>query len=652
MINWHIVTAEMYRNGTPIDGHMYFLSDTKEIYRGTVPFTESVVLYTELPIAPAIAINKLYINSTTLEGRIWNGSDWTIVIQPVADVVEDVAGKPVSGKAVAAYVSAEMAKMANSADTISALSWDSAEHLLTITKGNQSTEEIIFDGLGVNLQYVADTGELQLLDASGNAIGNAINLGLEKFVSSGEYDPESQNIILYFDAEKTESVTIPVGSLVDTYTAESSNTVDLNVTNNKFVANVKIHTGDGNLITADENGLYVAPIDLTGKMDKVAGAVEGNIATLDAEGNVIDSGKSFDDLASNVNIFKGTGSAPADVVPAGTTPAQGDIAIVKTQIGTTEPAKYQHTAYVYDETNGWMAMDGNYSAANVFFPEDLKTTNAIGNITLTNGQATVAAAGKNLIDVWNSIFVQPKDPTVTPPSVSLTFSQAKKYEVGSEVAPSYNATLNPGSYEWGPNTGITASSWAITATDGSTTVATASTNSGNFDTITVRDATNYKIKAVATYEAGTVPNNNLGNPGAGQIAAGSKEATSSAITGYRKYFYGTVTNKDMVMAADSEGISNFIRGLTNSTSAAVNSTSIALTVPVGAMRVIFAYPESLRDVTDVLDKNASSAQIKSAFTQVIIPVEGANNFDAINYKVYYQDLAKANDTANTYNIKI
>lgn len=646
MINWHIVTAEMYRNGTPIDGHMYFLSDTKEIYRGTVPFTESVVLYTELPVAPAIALNKLYINSTTLEGRIWNGSDWTIVIQPVADVVEDVAGKPVSGKAVAAYVAAEMSKMANSADTISALSWDSAEHLLTITKGNQSTEDIIFDGLGVNLQYVADTGELQLLDASGNAIGNAINLGLEKFVSSGEYDPESQNIILYFDAEKTESVTIPVGSLVDTYTAESSNTIDLSVTNNKFVANVKIHTGDGNLITADENGLYVAPIDLSGKMDKVVGAVEGNIATLDAEGNVVDSGKSFDDLASNVNIFKGIGSAPIDVVPAGTTPAQGDIAIVRTQIGTTEPAKYQHTAYVYDESNGWMAMDGNYSAANVFFPEDLTTTNAIGNITLTNGQATVSAAGKNLIEVWNSIFVQAKDPKVTQPSVSLTFSQAKAYEVGTKVTPSYSATLNAGSYEFGPPTGIIASNWEVKAVDNGTTVGTSETYSGSFTEFTVNDSTNYTITATATYEAGAVPNNNLGNPGAGQIVAGSKSKTSSAVTGFRKYFYGTLNSNDVAQLTSAT-----IRGLTNSITYAKAGTKFTMNVAKGIMMTVFAYPESIQDATTVFD-NGISQNVLSGFKQTIVEVEGANGFDAVNYKVYYMPLAEANLTATTYTITI
>jgi len=42
----------------------------------------------------------------------------------------------------------------------------------------------------------------------------------------------------------------------------------------------------------------------------------------------------------------------------------------------------------------------------VIFSEDLTTTSAIGNIKLTNGQATIPAAGKNLVEVWNTIFVK------------------------------------------------------------------------------------------------------------------------------------------------------------------------------------------------------------------------------------------------------
>ena len=128
MFRWHIVTSEEFRNGSPVAGDMYFLSDTREIYRGADPFTESVIMYTDLPNNPAI--NRLYINSNTLEGKIWQGIEkgWTTVVNAVSDTVTDQAKLPVSGKAVVAYVAAEIAKVTASKDTLNKLSWDSANH--------------------------------------------------------------------------------------------------------------------------------------------------------------------------------------------------------------------------------------------------------------------------------------------------------------------------------------------------------------------------------------------------------------------------------------------------------------------------------------------------------------------------------------------
>jgi hypothetical protein len=45
----------------------------------------------------------------------------------------------------------------------------------------------------------------------------------------------------------------------------------------------------------------------------------------------------------------------------------GDVVIIKELIVN---GKYQHTAYIFDNNN-WIPMDGNYSAANVFTPEDI-----------------------------------------------------------------------------------------------------------------------------------------------------------------------------------------------------------------------------------------------------------------------------------------
>ena len=326
-------------------------------------------------------------------------------------------------------------------------------------------------------------------------------------------------------------------------------------------------------------------------------------------------------------------------VLAGATPKKDDIFIVKTLISGD---KYSFTAYVYNGT-AWVAMDGNYNAESVYFDEDLVTTSAIGNITLTNGQATIPSTGKNLKEVFNAIFVQEKNPTITQPSVNLTFAQAGAYEVGTSVTPSYSASLNPGSYQYGPATGVTATAWAISDTASHS----ASTASGEFDPVVVADGTNYTITAQATHGAGATPKTNVGNDYAsGAIQAGTKSKTSSAITGYRNSFYGTVTNKDSVTSA-------VVRALAGKSGKALtNGATFNVSIPVGALRVIIAYPATLRDVSSIQDVNGMSAEIKSGFTKTTVQVEGANGATAIDYKVYTMDFANANDTANTYKVTI
>ena len=317
----------------------------------------------------------------------------------------------------------------------------------------------------------------------------------------------------------------------------------------------------------------------------------------------------------------------------------GDIAIIKRVIASE---KYEYTAYVYNGTS-WCAMDGNYNAENVYFDKDLVTTSAIGNITLTNGQATIAATGKNLKQVFDTIFVKEKNPSVTQPSVGVSLAGAGAKEVGTKIIPSYTTSFNGGKYEFGPATGCNPISWSVTDSDGSSPLTTAT---GKFAEITVADDTNYKVNATVNYSEGAIPVTNVGNEyAAGKIAAGSKSATSSAITGYRNSFYGTLTEK-------GELTSDIIRSLKKSNKALTNGNSFDITIPVGAKRVVFAYPATLRDVTSVKDVNGLNAEISGAFTKSTLSVEGLNNFQGINYKVYVTDFAEAVATANTYKVTI
>ncbi len=317
----------------------------------------------------------------------------------------------------------------------------------------------------------------------------------------------------------------------------------------------------------------------------------------------------------------------------------GDLAIVKRAIAGD---KFQYTGYAYNGSE-WAAMDGNYNAENVYFAKDLITTSAIGNITLTNGQATIAAEGKNLKQVFETIFVKEKNPTVVQPSVSVSLNGAGAKEVGTKVTPSYNATFNKGSYEYGPDTGL-AATWAVKDSRNEEGTAAA----GSFSELEVGDNTNYTVTATATYGAGATPLTNIGNPyAAGAIVAGSKNGTSSAITGYRNSFYGTLTEMPEALSSAT------IRGLSGKANAKwANGKTFTISIPVGAKAVIFAYPATLRDVTSVKDVNGLSAEVKSAFVKSTLSVEGANAYAGADYKVYVSEFAEAVQKANTYNVTI
>lgn len=319
--------------------------------------------------------------------------------------------------------------------------------------------------------------------------------------------------------------------------------------------------------------------------------------------------------------------------------AIGDIAIVKDAIVENN---YQHTAYVYNGQN-WAAMDGNYNAENVYFDEDFIFTKAVGTVSIpSSGSISVKAAGKNMKEFFAGLFAAEQNPSATKPTASIALQSAASVEAGSSYEPSYAITFNKGKYTYGPDTGITAT-YAVSDTNGGTN----DVASGKMTSFVVGDDAEYVINATVSYTEGAVPVSNLGNPvESKKIAAGTIELATSAVKGYRNAFYGTLTEK-------GELTSDIIRGL-NKTNADVAAGSVmTVNVPVGAMRVVIAYEATLQDLTSVLDKNDSNANIVSGFGEPrTIAVEGAEHYDAINYKVYVMDFANPYDAANVFTATI
>lgn len=320
---------------------------------------------------------------------------------------------------------------------------------------------------------------------------------------------------------------------------------------------------------------------------------------------------------------------------------EGDMAIVKSTIG--EAVTY--TAYVYNDAK-WQAMNGNYNANNVYFDKDLFTTTEIGYVTLQNGSAHIPTTGKNLTDTWEQIFVKEQNPTVTQPAVSFTQITTGSFEVGTSITPSYDAKMSAGSYSYGPATGLTAKSWNVNLRKGNTSVQNKTTAKDKFTAIILADGDSYTINAEASYDDAAVPVTNKGKAyAAGQIKAGKVSKTSGTISCYRNTFYGTTANKDSL---DSPTI----RGLNKTDKALKAGDSVTIALPAGAVRVVFAYPATLRDITSVKDVNGLNAEIVSAFKKETITVAGAGNDSGISYKVFTTEFADPIEKANNYIVKI
>lgn len=326
-------------------------------------------------------------------------------------------------------------------------------------------------------------------------------------------------------------------------------------------------------------------------------------------------------------------------VVAGAEIHTGDTAIVKRTIIND---KISHTAYVYNGTN-WAACDGNYNAKNVYFDADLTLTETFGKYKPgASGSIDVPSAGQSVYGLIDDAFAQEKNPTATPPSASVTISGGYgTFEIGTKKNLTYSASLNGGSYTYGPNpTGVVATGYTVTC-DGKT----ADAATGSFENI-VADGTK-KISVSITHSAGSIPKTNKGKEyAAAQIKAGTKTATSSqSLVGVRYMFWGPMTD------ASAELNSANIRALAHKEESKAK-TLATFGAGAGAKKVVVAVPAG-RKITKVLLTSAMNADITSIFVKqgTQSQVEGAEGYTAAAYDVYVYQPASIG-AGETYSITI
>lgn len=147
------------------------------------------------------------------------------------------------------------------------------------------------DGTGTPL-FSFDFPEELYLQQTGTEI-------VSNFAWSNATYPDSTNpnldgktvLVLAVKGDKQTGATVKYSFVDMANVIKAISEGDSSIRVNGYAINVRISAETGNLLKLKSDGLYVGSDDT--KADKVANATAGNIATLDANGNLVDSDISF-----------------------------------------------------------------------------------------------------------------------------------------------------------------------------------------------------------------------------------------------------------------------------------------------------------------------------------------------------------------------
>ena len=355
-------------------------------------------------------------------------------------------------------------------------------------------------------------------------------------------------------------------------------------------------------------------------------------------------------------------TADSELLATVTPNAVGDVAVITTVV---DEVTYEKSSYTWDG-DSWVATNGCVDADKAIIRDNIIMAgnySQVGNLTKNqNGTATFATKGKSVMDALTEIFskrLQPNNPT-NPSLGNVTISRTGNVECGTKIenVTVSEVTFNPGSYQYGPATGVTASSWKTEriSNNGTATIegagaggAVTDDNAGAGFMIGDQpgDFSSLSYRVTAEHTKGAVANDNLGSPSEPpkKISAGSVNKTSGTITAFRKFFYGTL------MESNASPDSDTIRSLTGSNAPCKNGQTFSITIPEGTKTVIIAYPSTFRDLTSVKDTEAFGTPITASFVKSLKQVEGASKYAGIEYKVYVYTPAAALGK-NTYDVTI
>lgn len=242
---------------------LYFCTDSGKIYKGSVDFSNSVVVAASKPETPIAG--KVYVLADTNTIEVYVSGAWKVVSYPTVTAI-DVNSTDLqtpTAKAVWDAIQDAIEDLAGSGATIKSLAAGTADGTVTVTMGDDSTSTLTVPGVVTTPVWDAVARKLTLPVNGKDSV--EVNIGKDIFLDStadNKYNAETGNIELYLNdgAEGTEStkIEIPASALVDVYTAENTTSAKTTVSDENVIkVEVVVDPVEGNALVLTESGLKV-----------------------------------------------------------------------------------------------------------------------------------------------------------------------------------------------------------------------------------------------------------------------------------------------------------------------------------------------------------------------------------------------------------
>lgn len=285
MIKFYHMTQAQYNAITPDTDYLYFITDSRRLYKGTDLYTESFEVVTTNPTSPRLGC--LYINTVDKSVKYYNGNAFVTVVPAIVTSISSSSDNESIPTAYAVQYAIQQAMSGVGGDLLTSAEWISPDSdgyesgdrtLKTLDIDNEPVNDgdmILVEENGTLYQYDEDCADAEDLTKY-TIIAPQSGVGRwKKMLTATTYD-DGKGI-------STESGAIEVLANEGEFTFDSSTRVmSLNEVSASKVVVSKTGGTSVNLATA-----------LNGKMSQLSQTTAGNILQSDSSGNAVDNGNSI-----------------------------------------------------------------------------------------------------------------------------------------------------------------------------------------------------------------------------------------------------------------------------------------------------------------------------------------------------------------------